>query len=523
MIQGGDPLTNGTGGPVFRYDDEWNPQAIFSGNGQLALANSGKDTDGSQFFVTVAPYRAGDFNYTIFGQLLRGFNVLSNVNNTPTDTNNRPLANVIITQASLVPDTSDTVLTLTATNRNGVTGTIQVIADDAVGGRTTNSFTATALTDTNSNGQPFIIGNTVSNPIGLLNVPLTNVVSALALDGETLYWFTVYPDQQSYDGATNITFSSTNNFLNTLTYSVTNAQGQLTFVLTPSNNYAGPVNLIVFVSTNPNWLIYYENYPFFGPLPPYDQEEYHLAFGDSSISAQAANFTALDNTAFANQPLASFTNGVPNSSPTNFTALINWGDNVTNSGVIRTNANGSKQVLGSHTYTNSATYPVYVTVQSYLGANATVVSRISSVPPALSLTRSGTNNIVTWPAWATDYQLQSATNPSGASWQSVSNFPGLNGYKSVLTNGSTNRSVFFRLMKITARESGPNPTLNLWKQYIETEEQDNRESRGGARPGGQAVRRIAAGSRLFSMFPPRQSKTPAEFPLPPRPGCNPEN
>jgi len=46
VIQGGDPLTNGTGGLVFTYDDEFNPQAMFSGNGQLALANAGKDTDG---------------------------------------------------------------------------------------------------------------------------------------------------------------------------------------------------------------------------------------------------------------------------------------------------------------------------------------------------------------------------------------------------------------------------------------------------------------------------------------------
>src|SRR5208283_2165397 len=116
--------------PVFRYDDEFNPQAIFSGNGQLALANSGKDTDGSQFFVTVAPYRAGDFSYTIFGQLLRGFNVLSNINNTATDTNNRPLANVIITRASIVPDTFDTVLTLAGTNSVGIVGMISVTADD---------------------------------------------------------------------------------------------------------------------------------------------------------------------------------------------------------------------------------------------------------------------------------------------------------------------------------------------------------------------------------------------------------
>ena len=151
VIQGGDPSTNGTGGPVFRYDDEFNPTAIFSGNGQLALANSGKDTDGSQFFVTSGPQRFLDFGYTLFGQLLRGFNVLTNVINTPTNGAARPLADVIITKASFVPDTSDTVLTLTATNRAGVVGTISVIADDGAGGRVTNTFIATSFTDTNSN------------------------------------------------------------------------------------------------------------------------------------------------------------------------------------------------------------------------------------------------------------------------------------------------------------------------------------------------------------------------------------
>ncbi len=48
VLQGGDPNTNGQGGPVFRYDDELHPRAMFSGSGQLALANSGRDTDGSQ-------------------------------------------------------------------------------------------------------------------------------------------------------------------------------------------------------------------------------------------------------------------------------------------------------------------------------------------------------------------------------------------------------------------------------------------------------------------------------------------
>ena len=61
VIQGGDPNTNGTGGPVFRYENNFHPREIFSGNGQLAMANSGKDTDGSQFFVTAGPQRFLDF------------------------------------------------------------------------------------------------------------------------------------------------------------------------------------------------------------------------------------------------------------------------------------------------------------------------------------------------------------------------------------------------------------------------------------------------------------------------------
>ena len=180
VIQGGDPNTNGLGGPVFRYDDEFNPQAIFSGNGQLALANNGKDTDGSQFFVTSGPQRALDFGYTLFGQLVRGFSVLTNVISTPVDPNSRPLADVIITVASFVPDTADTVLTLAGTNLAGVSGTISVVADDGAGGRTTNSFTATTVADAKfRSGRLFIpipiLSLISSRPV---NVPLTNIVGA---------------------------------------------------------------------------------------------------------------------------------------------------------------------------------------------------------------------------------------------------------------------------------------------------------------------------------------------------------
>ena len=443
VIQGGDPSTNGTGGPVFRYNDEFNPQAIFSGNGQMALANSGKDTDGSQFFVTSGQQRFLDFGYTLFGQLVRGFAVLTNVISTPVDANSRPLANVIITKASFVPDTSDTVLTLISTNINGVVGTISVIADDGAGGRTTNTFTATSLTDTNSNGQAFLYGSTVTNLVGPLNVTLTNVLNAVGLDGEALYWSASFSDQNSFNGASNSIYTTTNSVLRTLTYNVTNAQGQLQLLLKPSVNYSGPVNLIFYVSSNPNWAFYFQNFPP-NNWPPYDSQAYSFTFGDTPISAQSTNFTALALIPFTNQLLATFTNGVPNSPTNNFTAFINWGDNSTNSGVIANGLNGRKNVLGSHSYTNAGDYPIYLTIQSTIGASATVVST-AHVPPALNLTRAGGQNVVSWPAWATDYQLQSNTNLAAAAWLAVTNFPALAGYQSVVTNNTTGSNLFFRL------------------------------------------------------------------------------
>ncbi|MEI8288644.1 MAG: peptidylprolyl isomerase [Verrucomicrobiota bacterium] len=423
MNQGGDPATNGTGGPVFRYDDEFHPRAIFSGNGQLALANSGKDTDGSQFFVTVAPFRFGDFGYTIFGQLLRGFNVLSNINNTATDANSRPLADVIITKASLVPDRLDTVLTLSGTNLAGVTGTISIVADDGAGGRATNTFTATTAADANID-PPFIYPGTVTNLVAPANVPLTNNVSVTNLPGGQVYWFDFWQDG-----------NSTNSYINS-------ANGQL--VIVPNANFAGTTGHSIFISTNAAWAYYY--YYFGVSVAPYDKQAYTFTFGDTPISARATNFTAGALSPFTNQLLATFTNGTPGSSPTNFSATINWGDNVISGGSIATNFAGGKEVRGAHTYSNSGEYPVYVTIRSATGASATAVTT-ATVPPLLSLARNGSNSIVRWPAWAADYQLQTNDNPGTTNWASPTNFSILSGYENVLTHGGTNRSLFFRLKK----------------------------------------------------------------------------
>jgi cyclophilin family peptidyl-prolyl cis-trans isomerase len=424
VIQGGDPQTNGLGGLVFQYNDEFNPQAIFSGNGQLALANSGKDTDGSQFFVTVGQQRFLDFGYTLFGQMVRGFGVLSNIVNTAADTNSRPLADEIIQSAAYVTNTSDTVLTLTATNFSGIAGRITVIVDDGAGGRATNTFNATTVNDTNSNNNPILYPiNSVTNLVAARNHTLTNFITALELDGEPLYWFPLFADQASLNASSNASINLSTNVFRSLTYNLGNSNGQCEFFLTATNNYIGPITVYFEVSSSSSWFTYFQ-YGF--PLPPYDQQPFTFVFGDTPISGQSNAVAVLAGAAFSNVLMATFTNGTPGSALTNFTAAINWGDNTITAGTIATNGAGQKVVLGGHAYSYPGAYPVYVTVQSSIGASATILSYITAITaPKLSLGPSppfGANGFT--------FNLQIATGVSGsiqvssdlANWTTLTNF-----------------------------------------------------------------------------------------------------
>ncbi len=72
MIQGGDPLGNGTGGPGYRFADEIGPDNKFDRPGLLAMANAGPNTNGSQFFITEVPTPHLNRGHTIFGETVRG-------------------------------------------------------------------------------------------------------------------------------------------------------------------------------------------------------------------------------------------------------------------------------------------------------------------------------------------------------------------------------------------------------------------------------------------------------------------
>ncbi len=108
MIQGGDPLSQGTdssvwgtGGPGYKFNDEFNTHKLVAGS--LAMANSGSDTNGSQFFIVTAPATSWlDGRHTNFGEVVSGMDVVKKIEAVETGASDRPVKDVVISSIELL-------------------------------------------------------------------------------------------------------------------------------------------------------------------------------------------------------------------------------------------------------------------------------------------------------------------------------------------------------------------------------------------------------------------------------------
>ena len=372
IAQGGDPTETGTGGPGFTFNNEFNPALIFTGIGQLAMANAGDDTstfrgtNSSQFFITQGPTRALDFGYTIFGQLVRGFDIMQDVMSVPVISGTtRPTSPVTMDSVTVSEDNTDAILLVSANGSVPNGATIKVSATQlAVGNPSGN----TPVLNGSTPGLPFVIStynDTVNDPPVI--VPQASVTTLLhqkvsvPLQEQDLEFDELNPSYYPLSDSSNagISFS-----------------GAHSVVITPNPaSPLGSVDLGLYVSQ-------------FLSVERPDANDYTavtVGLGTGKLTPVLTPFLSLTGSALnsgTSSLYATFLNSNPSRPPSDFTATINWGDGsppVSGSNAVSV-VNSPSYIpteyavssTSSHVYSNPGIYPLNVTVTDTAGATLQV-------------------------------------------------------------------------------------------------------------------------------------------------------
>lgn len=176
-IQGGSANGDGTGNPPgqFPFTDEFVQQLAFTGQGQLAMANTGRpDTNSSQFFVTTGTPRFADFRYTLFGQVVGGADTLANMANvakqaqsTTNSEVSRPITPILFTSATLSDTSPNGVIHVDTTRATaGQTATLTVTATNPATGTSTTRTIPVTVTDNATTTEPVVLGALTTFPGG---------------------------------------------------------------------------------------------------------------------------------------------------------------------------------------------------------------------------------------------------------------------------------------------------------------------------------------------------------------------
>lgn len=253
VAQGGDPNGDGTGGSGTDFPDEFTPSLTFNSRGLLAMANSGDDTNDSQFFVVDTDLSLAqmpqhlNFDHSIFGILTSGFDTFNKIMTTPVSSST-PTTPVKITNADIINDTQNGVLVITAPE--GFTGasTIQVTGTGGGNAQDVESFNVSVVADTNNEKAYLGDVQDLTTPV---NTPVTFTVQGIDLEKDELTFVVSDPNTFSTPSSTGSTPAHL-----TVGIQITPASGNTpsfaTITLTPETGWEGDIEMLIGVRDQTN-------------------------------------------------------------------------------------------------------------------------------------------------------------------------------------------------------------------------------------------------------------------------------